>query len=404
MVAGASGTKPSQTGSCSRGAGSLRDRVRLTVPAVGLSFEAMLASCRLLVTGCLSDRDPGPRGTPTRRRSERETKGLGLLGRERRIGPTGNDCLGVEARSGSRMQAADDEPVAIPVGEGKGETLVAAGLLERIEPNEADPLDRPARLRLENRRPRRQLVELSGDGQYLVEVGVEDRLEAAALCAAGDSIEAAPQTRLAPRQHRRDHEEEQNEDDEADDDRAQIRGDESVQIDRTVLRQASEAGTRPSSESSRCHPPRTTMAADAILRGFHRSSLGGISNHMAKRSRIGGRPGQRRPMQRTAGRPAGARPARPAGSVTREEELRAAELEAAILAEEKVAEDARRSRERSIKRPVEGAVYSSTNLATRAAEEYGYVRRDVRRIVVVGGSLLGVLAILHILVNVAHVI
>jgi len=235
-------------------------------------------------------------------------------------------------------------------------------------------------------------------------VGVEDRLEAAAFCAAGDSIEPAPETRLAPRLHGDEDEEDQNEDDEADDDRAQIRGDESVQIDRTVLRQASEAGNRRSAESSSCHSPRTTMAADAILRGFHRLSLGGISNHMAKRSRIGGRPGQRRPMQRTAGRPAGARPARPAGSVTREEELRAAELEAAILAEEKVAEDARRSRERSINRPVEGAVYSSSTLATRASEEYGYVRRDVRRIAVVGGSLLGVLAILHILVNVAHVI
>lgn len=124
---------------------------------------------------------------------------------------------------------------------------------------------------------------------------------------------------------------------------------------------------------------------------------------MAKRSRVGGRPGQRRPLQRTAGRPAGARPARPAGSVTREEELRAAELEAAILAEEKVAEDARRARERG-KRPAEGAIYSSMPLATRAAEEYAYVRRDVRRIAVVGGSLLGILAILHVLVNVLHVI
>ncbi len=125
---------------------------------------------------------------------------------------------------------------------------------------------------------------------------------------------------------------------------------------------------------------------------------------MAKRSRTGGRPGQRRPMQRTAARPAGARPARPAGSVTHEEEARAAELEAAILAEEKVAEDARRARERG-KRTVEGgAIYSSVPLATRAAEEYGYVRRDVRRIAVVGGSLLGILVILHVLVNVAHVI
>ena len=124
---------------------------------------------------------------------------------------------------------------------------------------------------------------------------------------------------------------------------------------------------------------------------------------MAKRSRTGGRPGQRRPMQRTAARPAGIRPARPAGSVTHEEEARAAELEAAILAEEKVAEDARRARERG-KRSTEGAIYSSTPLATRAAEEYGYVRRDVRRIALVGGSLLGILAILHVLVNVARVI
>jgi hypothetical protein len=80
---------------------------------------------------------------------------------------------------------------------------------------------------------------------------------------------------------------------------------------------------------------------------------------------------------------------------------RAAELEAAILAEEKAAEQTRRGRDRE-RRPVEGAIYSSVPLATRAAEEYGYVQRDVRRIVVVGGSLLGILAILHVLVNVAH--
>jgi hypothetical protein len=47
---------------------------------------------------------------------------------------------------------------------------------------------------------------------------------------------------LATCLHGHDHEEQQNDDDEADDDRAEIGGDESVQIDRTVLRQASEAG------------------------------------------------------------------------------------------------------------------------------------------------------------------
>lgn len=124
---------------------------------------------------------------------------------------------------------------------------------------------------------------------------------------------------------------------------------------------------------------------------------------MAKRSRVGGRPGQRRPMQRTPARPAAARPTRPEGSVTPEEEARAAELEAAILADEKAAEASRRGRDKD-RRPVEVGTYSSVPLAVRAAGEYNYVRRDVRRIVVVGGSLLGVLAVLHVLHNIAHVI
>jgi len=128
---------------------------------------------------------------------------------------------------------------------------------------------------------------------------------------------------------------------------------------------------------------------------------------MAKRSRIGGRPGQRRPIQRPTNRPAvAAAPTRRPDAVTPEEEARAAELEAAILAEEKAADNARRrtNADRRDRTPVEGTVYSSSSLATRASEEYAYVRRDVRRIAIVGGSLLGVLAILDILVNVLHVI
>ncbi len=123
---------------------------------------------------------------------------------------------------------------------------------------------------------------------------------------------------------------------------------------------------------------------------------------MAKRSRVGGRPGQRQPLQRTVARPAPVR-SRPEGSVTPEEEARAAELEAAILAQEKAAEETRRGRSRE-RVAAEGALYSSQPLAARAAEEYGYVKRDIRRIAVVGGSLLGVLAILHLLVNVFNVI
>ena len=125
---------------------------------------------------------------------------------------------------------------------------------------------------------------------------------------------------------------------------------------------------------------------------------------MAKRSRTAARPGQRRPLQRPAARPAGASD-RPLGSLTREEELRAAELEAAILAQEKVAEESRRARDRA-RRPtvdaVGGVSYTSVPLSVRAADEYGYVKRDIRRIAIVGGFLIAILAILEVLVNGMH--
>jgi hypothetical protein len=126
---------------------------------------------------------------------------------------------------------------------------------------------------------------------------------------------------------------------------------------------------------------------------------------MAKRSRIAARPGQRRPLQRPPTRSETAAPARPAGSVTAQEEARAAELEAAILAEERAAETARKAREALTRRPNEPgprASYGSVPLATRAAEEYAYVRRDIRRITLVGGSLLLILAVLEVLVNGMH--
>jgi hypothetical protein len=124
---------------------------------------------------------------------------------------------------------------------------------------------------------------------------------------------------------------------------------------------------------------------------------------MAKRSRIGARPGQRRPLQRTATKPA---PSRPPGSVTAEEEARAAELEAQILAEEKAAEEVRKSRERRAKAPAaaEATIYSSVPLAERASVEYAYVRRDLRRITVVCGGLLIALAVIYALLNVLNVI
>jgi hypothetical protein len=127
---------------------------------------------------------------------------------------------------------------------------------------------------------------------------------------------------------------------------------------------------------------------------------------MAKRSRITAKPGQRRPLQRPVRSAVDAD--RQLGKVTAAEEARAAELEAAILAEEKAAEDARRTRERGRRitagpaGPLAGVGYPATPLSVRAADEYAYVKRDVRRIAVVGGFLLAILAVLEVLVNGMH--
>ncbi len=138
---------------------------------------------------------------------------------------------------------------------------------------------------------------------------------------------------------------------------------------------------------------------------------------MAKRTRGSSRPGRRPPLQRerrAGASPGPAIPPAPAGppdapvrratGLTADEEARAAEIEASILAEERAAEQAsRRSRERS-RPPGAGPARELAPLSVRAASEYAYVRRDIVRISRIGGSLLIVLAILHVLINVAGVI
>ncbi len=121
---------------------------------------------------------------------------------------------------------------------------------------------------------------------------------------------------------------------------------------------------------------------------------------MAKRVRGStSRPGQRRPLQRTPARPAtkAASPATgavasPPDSLTEAEEARAAELEAVIVAEERAAEEETARRTRAARSAETApAARAGSNLAAGAAEEYGYVARDVKRIAIVGGSLVGVL-------------
>lgn len=134
---------------------------------------------------------------------------------------------------------------------------------------------------------------------------------------------------------------------------------------------------------------------------------------MAKRSRGSTRPGQRRPTQRP--RPATQRPQpnvpatpdRPASTLTEAEEARAAEIEAGIVEQERAAETSRRrARERGAAAEPEVAVRGRPrgSLAVRYADEYAYVRKDLRQIALLAVVLLAILFALYFLIEVAGVI
>jgi hypothetical protein len=124
---------------------------------------------------------------------------------------------------------------------------------------------------------------------------------------------------------------------------------------------------------------------------------------MAKRTRGSNRPGQRHAERHSSARPV----SRPASALSESEEARAAELEAQIVAQERVAEagrDRAKERTRATETTRPGKAGGQGLLAVRAAEEYAYVVRDVRRILVVGGALALSMVALYILIDVAHVI
>lgn len=121
---------------------------------------------------------------------------------------------------------------------------------------------------------------------------------------------------------------------------------------------------------------------------------------MAKRHRGSHRPGQRRPDRHGPGRHQPIPAARPPQGLTADEEARAADLESQILAQERSAQ-ADRPRAEAVDVPLPRA---SSPLAVKAAAEYAYVSRDVRRIVRIGGSMLGILAAVFVLVKVLHVV
>ena len=117
---------------------------------------------------------------------------------------------------------------------------------------------------------------------------------------------------------------------------------------------------------------------------------------MAKRLRGSStRPGQRARLQRRgpSSRPSDQPTSSAPTSLTEAEEARAAELEAEIVASERTAEaTVARTRERSRRQmSAETTGPRSGSIALRASQEYAYVSRDVRRIVIIGGSLIGLL-------------
>ena len=130
---------------------------------------------------------------------------------------------------------------------------------------------------------------------------------------------------------------------------------------------------------------------------------------MAKRARSRTRPGQRAPLQRSGssrsslGVPPLASPLNPPrpATLTPEEEARAAEIEARLVAAERSAEEAAR-RQVGGRRPAAPARETpgrTGSIAVRAQQEYAYVARDVKRIALIGGSLLALLIVLWLVTH-----
>ncbi|MBI3751811.1 MAG: hypothetical protein HY263_09190 [Chloroflexi bacterium] len=146
---------------------------------------------------------------------------------------------------------------------------------------------------------------------------------------------------------------------------------------------------------------------------------------MAKRVRSGGRPASRRvPPRRPGGAAGPGRPSFPpapapaaepevlgpddgqdelprasSGHLTDAELRRAEELQAEIAAQERAAMAEQIRRRQRAKAGIHELEDVNAPLRVRASHEYAYVARDVRRIVVTGGVMVAILALLAILIN-----
>ena len=297
------------------------------------------------------------------------------------------------------MEAADDEAVIVRVEEGQGEALVAAGVLERVEADEADPLDGETGVAFEAGRPDPQGVDAGGDALDRVEMLAKDGLEVATVRASREPGEPAFEPAQASNQPGEADEGDDEPDREAGDDGGQVVADDGV--DGSPLER--QSSTKSTGSACIAGPDRSCRRAMLSFGGARpgapTSTVPRSIDRMAKRTRGSSRPGQRRRQARSARpaptpRPAPSTPApasgrdaaRDAGGLTAAEEARAAALEAEIVAHEQPTPSRRR---RPGDRPRGEAAMGG--LAVRYAHEYDYVSRDLRGIAILATALIAIL-------------
>jgi len=143
------------------------------------------------------------------------------------------------------MQTRQHPTVARSIEQGEREALVAARFLERVEPNESDPLERAPLRALENRLTGDDLVELAGDTLDALEVRTEDGLETSAVAAPRQRREPSVEPSSPSREHEHGDEQDDDKDGEADDDGSDVGLDERVEIDPRNLRGGAASLAKP---------------------------------------------------------------------------------------------------------------------------------------------------------------
>jgi hypothetical protein len=162
-------------------------------------------------------------------------EGLRLLVRQGTVGSAVRDGLGIDPRPRSSVEAAENDPIAGPVEQREREALVATRVLERVVADDPDPLDRPPADPLLDGGPRREPVDVPGDGRHAVEVRLEDARQGLPVGIAGERVQAPAEPPQAATLDDDDHQEDRDDDDEPDDRRSDDRCDGGVQVDRWVL-------------------------------------------------------------------------------------------------------------------------------------------------------------------------